>query len=339
MGFITVKNVTKQYSTKGPKVLDNINLSIEKGELVTLLGSSGCGKTTLLRCIAGLSEITSGSIFIEGRDCTHLSAGQRNVGMVFQQYSLFPNMTARENVAFGLKMLRKNKEVIREKTSQMLEAVQLLEKADSYPHQLSGGQQQRVALARAIITEPSVLLLDEPLSAIDAKVRKMLQDEIRRVQRAFNITTIFVTHDQHEAMVMSDRIFLMDKGVIVQEGTPKEIYTRPASCFAATFIGDNNVLTGQQFTRLTGVQAKCKYVALRPESIRLSQAQPDAARYCTFSAAVNDVVMNGTTIRYTLTKDGQAINVSALHDKSLEYQPGQTVWAAFDIDDCVMLEK
>ena len=339
MSFIAVENVTKQYSVNGPKILDNISLTIDKGEFVTLVGSSGCGKTTLLRCIAGLNDISSGKIYIDAKDCTTLTAGERNIGMVFQQYSLFPNMTAAQNVAFGLRMQHVDKNIIREKTREMLDIVQLGDKGDSYPSQLSGGQQQRVALARAIITEPTVLLLDEPLSAIDAKVRKMLQEEIRRIQRKFNITTIFVTHDQHEAMVMSDKIFLMDRGIIEQEGSPDQVYTHPVSFFAATFIGDNNVLDAASFAAVSGGNILEKYAVLRPEIIHLYKERGDIQEDCAVKAVVEDVIINGTTIRYLLNGNGVSLNVSVLYSASLQFRIGEELYAAFRREDCVFLER
>ena len=202
MGYIHFEDVKKDFGQN--HVLKGITLDIEKGHLVTLLGPSGCGKSTLLRCLAGLEEVTSGTVSLDGRDITHVSPRERGIGMVFQQYSLFPNMTVAQNVAFGLNMKKVDKETTHRTVAEMLRIVGLDDKAEHYPSQLSGGQQQRVALARAIVTEPKVLLLDEPLSAIDAKLRRNLQVEIRRIQQDFGMTTIFVTHDQDEAMVMSD---------------------------------------------------------------------------------------------------------------------------------------
>ena len=198
MGYIHFEDVKKDFGQN--HVLKGITLDIEKGHLVTLLGPSGCGKSTLLRCLAGLEEVTSGTVSLDGRDITHVSPRERGIGMVFQQYSLFPNMTVAQNVAFGLNMKKVDKETTHRKVAEMLRIVGLDDKAEHYPSQLSGGQQQRVALARAIVTEPKVLLLDEPLSAIDAKLRRNLQVEIRRIQQDFGMTTIFVTHDQDEAM-------------------------------------------------------------------------------------------------------------------------------------------
>ena len=197
MSYIEFKDIRKSYGDN--EVLKGINLNIEKGELITLLGPSGCGKSTLLRSLAGLEEVTSGSIFVDGVDITNLDTNKRQIGMVFQRYSLFPNMTVKENIRFGLKIQKMDKKKIEEKVKEIISIVGLEGKENQYPRQLSGGQQQRVALARAIVTEPKVLLLDEPLSAIDALLRKTLQTEIRRIVKELGITTIFVTHDQNEA--------------------------------------------------------------------------------------------------------------------------------------------
>ena len=214
MAYIKFENIVKNYGRN--VVLKNINLEIEKGQLVTLLGPSGCGKSTLLRCLAGLEEVTEGKIFLDGRNITNVNPRERDMGMVFQQYSLFPNMTVLENVEFGMKLKKTDKNEMKERAEDMLGIVGLKDKMYSYPANLSGGQQQRAALARAIVTEPKVLLLDEPLSAIDALLRKSLQAEIRRIQKELNITAIFVTHDQEEAMVMSDEIHLLYEGKIEQ---------------------------------------------------------------------------------------------------------------------------
>ena len=212
MSYIEFKNIHKRFGDV--HVLKGIDLTIEQGEFVTLLGPSGCGKSTLLRCFSGLETVSEGQIFLDGVDITGFTPKQRKIGMVFQQYSLFPNMTVRQNVAFGLQIQKKDKAVIDEKVRETLEIVGLSEKIDQYPRQLSGGQQQRVALARAIVMEPKVLLLDEPLSAIDALLRRNLQVEIRKIQQKLGITAIFVTHDQEEAMVMSDTIHLFNLGKI-----------------------------------------------------------------------------------------------------------------------------
>ena len=218
MSFVEIKNLEKSFDDT--QVLKKLNLNIEEGEFVTLLGPSGCGKSTLLRCIAGLNSINSGSIFIDGKDMTNVIPKDRNIGMVFQNYALFPNMTVWENIEFGLKM--KKEKNYDDKIKNMIEMVGLTGKENHYPNELSGGQQQRVAFARSLITRPKILLLDESLSALDAKIRKSLRDKLRKIQKQLGITTIFVTHDQEEALAVSDRIFVMNKGEISQSGTPEE---------------------------------------------------------------------------------------------------------------------
>ncbi|HTQ92783.1 MAG TPA: ABC transporter ATP-binding protein, partial [Streptosporangiaceae bacterium] len=230
----------------GPVVaLDHLDLTLQPGELVVLLGPSGCGKTTSLRLLAGLEDADTGRVVVGGKDITSLSAAKRDMGMVFQAYSLFPHMTVRQNVAFGLR-LRKVGAAQRDKRAlEMLDLVGLSAQADRYPHQLSGGQQQRVALARALAIQPQVLLLDEPLSALDAKVRAQLRDEIRRIQLEVGITTLFVTHDQEEALAIADRVGVMKDGRLEQLAPPTEVYSRPATSFVAEFVGLSNRLAGE----------------------------------------------------------------------------------------------
>ena len=229
----------------GPVVaLDDLDLTVQPGELIALLGPSGCGKTTTLRLLAGLEDADAGQINVGGRDITRLPASKRDMGMVFQAYSLFPHMTVRQNVAFGLR-LRKVSSAQRDRRAlEMLELVDLSTQADRYPHQISGGQQQRVALARALAIEPQVLLLDEPLSALDAKVRAQLRDQIRRIQLEVGITTLFVTHDQEEALAIADRVGVMRDGRLEQLAPPTEVYSRPATSFVAEFVGLTNRLAG-----------------------------------------------------------------------------------------------
>ncbi|HEY6277114.1 MAG TPA: ABC transporter ATP-binding protein [Streptosporangiaceae bacterium] len=224
--------------------LDGLELTIERGELVVLLGPSGCGKTTTLRLLAGLEDADAGTITVGGREITHVPANKRDMGMVFQAYSLFPHMTAEENVAFGLRLRHQSKADRQRRAQEMLALVGLSEQAGRYAHQISGGQQQRVALARALAIQPQVLLLDEPLSALDAKVRAQLRDEIRRIQLEVGITTLFVTHDQEEALAIADRVGVMKDGRIEQLGPPTEIYSRPATAFVAEFVGLTNRLAG-----------------------------------------------------------------------------------------------
>jgi putative spermidine/putrescine transport system ATP-binding protein len=239
---VRLEDLRRKYATT--TALDGLSLTIAPGELVALLGPSGCGKTTALRLLAGLEEADSGHVIIGGKDVTGVPANQRNVGMVFQAYSLFPHMTAQQNVEFGLQLHKVGVDERRKRAKDMLELVGLAAHANKFAHQLSGGQQQRVALARALAIQPQVLLLDEPLSALDAKVRSRLRDEIRRVQLEVGITTLFVTHDQEEALAIADRVGVMQSGRLEQLGPPTEIYSRPATPFVAEFVGLTNRIRG-----------------------------------------------------------------------------------------------
>ena len=224
--------------------LDGLSIDISPGELVALLGPSGCGKTTALRALGGLDEVDSGRILVDGKDITHVPASKRGMGIVFQAYSLFPNMTSIDNVAYGLRLRGVGRDERRKRAGAMLELVGLEKQADRYPYQMSGGQQQRVALARALAIEPKVLLLDEPLSALDAKVRRQLREEIRRIQIAVGTTTLFVTHDQEEALALGDRVGVMSAGRLEQIAPPAELYDRPKTAFVAEFVGLTNRLNG-----------------------------------------------------------------------------------------------
>lgn len=337
MAYITFKNINKAFGSN--HVLKGINLEVEKGELLTLLGPSGCGKSTLLRCLAGLEEVQEGVIMLEDKDITHVDARLRQIGMVFQQYSLFPNMTVEQNLAFGLKIKKLSKEEIKKEVEGVLKMVGLEDKAKSYPSQLSGGQQQRVALARAIVTKPKVLLLDEPLSAIDAKLRKNLQVEIRKIQKELNITTIFVTHDQDEAMIMSDRICLLNEGKIEQLGTPIEVYTDPRTKFAAGFIGNYNVLTPAEFTTVTGEkQMEKNSVVIRPETISISREKKNCENCYEFKGKVVESLPRGNVLRYAVDVNGIRISADTLFRSFSIFEEGTEVWLSMEERNCLEVE-
>ena len=336
MGYIHFQDIHKDFGQN--KVLKGITLDIEKGHLVTLLGPSGCGKSTLLRCLAGLEEVTSGTISLDGKDITHVNPRDRGIGMVFQQYSLFPNMSVAQNVAFGLNMKKVPKDIVTRKVGEMLTIVGLDDKADQYPSQLSGGQQQRVALARAIVTEPKVLLLDEPLSAIDAKLRRNLQVEIRRIQQDFGMTTIFVTHDQDEAMVMSDVIHLFYHGNIEQSGSPTDMYTQPVSKFAASFIGNYNILTAAEFQKASGEAVDSSDVAIRPEIVRINLEVADESTRYHMEGKVIDSLSHGNLMRYTILCNGVEINADIMFEKSHLLEIGQKVRLSIRKSNVIMLD-
>lgn len=330
MAYIEFRGICKSYDGK-QQVLDHIDLDVEKGELITLLGPSGCGKSTLLRSLAGLESIDEGRIILDGTDITDLPVQKRGIGMVFQQYSLFQNMNVEENIAFGLKIAKADKTQITEKVQRAIEMVDLKGKEKSYPNQLSGGQQQRVAIARAIVMEPKVLLLDEPLSAIDAKLRRELQEKIKRVQKELKITTIFVTHDQDEAMLMSDQIHLMNQGVIEQSGKPVQLYTHPVSKFAAEFIGHYNILQHSQLqVMLPKQQFKEGYYAIRPETIQLSSEPIEELGQYVCEAEVEDFISRGNVLRYTLRCQGICFKSEVLFRSFALFEVGQKVYAGIE---------
>lgn len=276
---------------------------------------------------------------LEDKDITHVDARLRQIGMVFQQYSLFPNMTVEQNLAFGLKIKKLSKEEIKKEVEGVLKMVGLEDKAKSYPSQLSGGQQQRVALARAIVTKPKVLLLDEPLSAIDAKLRKNLQVEIRKIQKELNITTIFVTHDQDEAMIMSDRICLLNEGKIEQLGTPIEVYTDPRTKFAAGFIGNYNVLTPAEFTTVTGEkQMEKNSVVIRPETISISREKKNRENCYEFKGKVVESLPRGNVLRYAVDVNGIRISADTLFRSFSIFEEGTEVWLSMEERNCLEVE-
>lgn len=324
MSYIRFVDLNKFYGKN--HVLKDINLEIEKGQLVTLLGPSGCGKSTLLRCLAGLEVVTSGKVFLDDKDITDVSPRDRGIGMVFQQYSLFPNLDVAQNVSFGLKLKNTPKTDIDNKVRNILKLVGLSEKINSYPSQLSGGQQQRVALARAIVTEPKVLLLDEPLSAIDALLRRNLRIEIRRIQKELHITTLFVTHDQEEAMVMSDMIHLLSEGYIEQSGTAIDLYSKPRTLFAATFIGNYTILSAADFRKAAGVTLDCQNVAIRPEIVRINRQSDEEEELYHLRGTIRNSMCHGNIIRYDVDCSGVRINADVIFEKGVLLNEGDEVF-------------
>ena len=267
MSRISVKDAVKRYGNN--TVIPDLNLEIGDGELFTLLGPSGCGKTTLLRMIAGFNSIEGGDIFFNEKRINDMDPSKRNIGMVFQNYAIFPNLSVRDNVAFGLKNRKVDKAEIKKRTDEFLNLMQIMQYADRMPNQLSGGQQQRIALARALVISPDVLLMDEPLSNLDAKLRVSMRTEIRRIQQATGITAIYVTHDQSEAMALSDSIIIMNKGVVAQIGSPQEIYYHPNSEFVADFIGEANFLKG----KCVALEDGCGVLQLADTQVRVAATE------------------------------------------------------------------
>lgn len=337
MAYVEIKDINKSFNSN--KVLKDISFSIEKGEFLTLLGPSGCGKSTLLRSIAGLNDFDSGSIVIDKREVKNVKPKDRQVGMVFQSYALFPNMTVYENIAFGLKIKKMSKSEIVRKVKEMIDIVDLKGKENNYITELSGGQQQRVALARSIVTEPKVLLLDEPLSALDAKIRKNLQKQIRDIQKALNMTTIFVTHDQEEAMTMSDKIIVMDKGSIAQIATPEIIYKSPKNEFVARFIGNYNVYNSIECSRLLNIRFD-ESIAIRPEVIRFVDIgeEKDTLNNYYIKGRVENKHMTGSIVRYEVYKDGIKILVDMLnHNNTIK--EGSIIDIEIPKKDIIIFEK
>jgi sulfate transport system ATP-binding protein len=321
---IVVENVSKQFGSF--KAVDEVNLEIKSGSLVALLGPSGSGKSTLLRLISGLEMPDSGKILLTGKDATYQSVQERNIGFVFQHYALFKHLTVRKNVAFGLELRKAPKAKIKARVEQLLELVQLSGLGDRYPSQLSGGQRQRVALARALAVEPNVLLLDEPFGALDAKVRKDLRAWLRRLHDEVHVTTVFVTHDQEEAMEVSDEIVVMNKGRVEQVGTPASIYDHPASAFVMSFIGPVNVLpSSSRIFQSNGFDSANPEMFLRPQDVIIETN----ANGSTVPARVSRLIHLGWEIQVELTlDDGQVVTAHLTRDRfdQLHLEPQQRVY-------------
>ncbi|WP_019640185.1 ABC transporter ATP-binding protein [Paenibacillus fonticola] len=320
--MIELAEVEKSFA--GQVVVHPLSLTIKEGEFLTLLGPSGCGKTTILRMIAGFEQPTNGKIMLDGTDLTNLPPNRRDLNLVFQHYALFPHMTVEDNIAFGLKMKKMPPKQQRERVEEAVVMTQLTPLVKRYPHQLSGGQQQRVAIARAIANKPKVLLLDEPLGALDLQLRKNLQSELKQLQRSLGITFVYVTHDQEEAMMLSDRIVIMNNGQVEQIGTPREIYATPATLFSATFVGENNIFSrdGRLF-------------AVRPEKLRASRGIEGAKR----CGEVMDVLYLGSINKLIVQLDNEPMTVSIVLD-FLDQRPwevGEKVGVDWNAEDEVVI--
>lgn len=351
MAFLELKGLQKSFGDL--RVVKDFNLNVEQGEFVSFLGPSGCGKTTVLRMVAGFEEPTAGTIHVGGKNITHLKTSQRDMGMVFQAYALFPNMTVAQNIGFGLKVRGAPASEIDGRVKEMLKLIQLDQLADRYPYQMSGGQQQRVALARALAPQPKVLLLDEPLSALDAKVRVSLRDEIRAIQKRLGITTIFVTHDQEEALSISDRVIVMYQGVAEQVATPFEIYNRPATKFVANFVGTLNVLEGvvasreKETVKIGDGQVTVKdklnghksgdavTIALRPEAIALGAYRGHDQE---LTGKIADVHFLGSVIRVKVAIGKDIVSMDTFN-KSTTPPPkvGEPASITFSSNDVLVL--
>jgi putative spermidine/putrescine transport system ATP-binding protein len=352
MAFLELESVRKVY---GPHVVvHGVDLSIQQGEFVSFLGPSGCGKTTTLRMIAGFEMPTAGAVRVDGRDMTNLRPNQRNIGMVFQAYALFPNMTVAQNIGFGLKVAGRPRAEIAQRVEAMLQMIKLPKLGGRYPYQLSGGQQQRVALARALAIQPQLLLLDEPLSALDAKIRISLREEIRGLQRELGITTIYVTHDQEEALSMSDRIVVMNEGRIEQIGPPFEIYNYPRTRFVASFVGTLNILKGrvldpragrlsvdgQEISSARGLAdadvGEMRSVALRPEAITITETADDRNA---LRGTIEEVSFLGSVVRLRVRFGETTVSLDTFNSSSSQPPSrGAPVTLSFAREDVLVLE-
>lgn len=331
MTFLQINNVSKTFGEA--EAVKDFNLVIEKGELVSFLGPSGCGKTTTLRMVAGFETPTSGRIVINDDDVTDMPPNQRDVGMVFQSYALFPNMTVAGNIGFGLKIAKKSPEEIKQRVAEMLELINMPEFGGRFPHQLSGGQQQRVALARALALRPEVLLLDEPLSALDAKIRVSLRSEIRSIQQKLGITAIYVTHDQEEALSISDRVVVMNLGEMEQVGSPFDIYNFPQTAFVANFVGTLNAVEVEVIDpknntmRMNGVELKAAKgledkrsgdkvtIAIRPERFSFASEQKKAN---VLAVVIENITFLGSIVRVLVVMGGTKFHMDTFNNPFLE---------------------
>jgi len=339
--ILELNNLYKSFDNQ--EVVHNLSIKVEKGEFITLLGPSGCGKTTTLRMIAGFENPSKGRIFLEGESVEGIEPNKRNVNTVFQNYALFPHMNVYNNIAYSLKIKKVNKEEIKKRVYDILEMVQLKGYGKRMPDQLSGGQRQRVAIARALINNPKVLLLDEPLGALDLKLRKQMQQELKNLQKKFNISFIYVTHDQEEALNMSDRIAVMNKGMIEQIGTPREIYERPETRFVASFIGEANIIDAKYINdelTLTNVDLKEENsitFSIRPEDIKFAL---EGQKGLGLEVTVKEYNYVGNMIKIvTLLDSGQELLIYLYDKKAEKLQLGTKLWAYWDKEVMTILDK
>lgn len=358
MAFLELNHVRKLFAGAASPAVEDFNLVVERGEFVSFLGPSGCGKTTTLRMIAGFELPTQGSVLLDGVDITNRPPNKRNVGMVFQAYALFPNMTVAQNIAFGLKIARKPAAEVAKRVDEMLRLIHLPQLASRYPYQLSGGQQQRVALARALAIQPQVLLLDEPLSALDAKIRVSLRTEIRQIQRKLGITTIYVTHDQEEAMSLSDRIVVMSDGRMEQIGSPFEIYNFPKTKFVASFVGTLNQLQARVLEPAAGTlelegqtivaaepietsAGSAVSIALRPEMMSLNgngDTQGDVGNR--LQGVVEDTTFLGSIVRTRVRLGESVISIDTFNNPHLTLpQHSEKITVAFPREAVLVLKS
>ncbi|SHI08963.1 ABC transporter ATP-binding protein [Sporanaerobacter acetigenes] len=313
METLRLENIDKKFGDN--IALNNINFSIDEGKLFTFLGPSGCGKTTILRIIAGFLEPDNGKVYIGNKDITNLPPESREVGMVFQNYALFPHLNVYENIAYGLKVKKLPKKTIDEKVNYYLKLVNLSEYSNRKIYELSGGEQQRVALARSLAIEPKILLLDEPLSNLDAKLRDKMRMEIRELQQKLGITTIFVTHDQGEALTISDKIAVFDKGICVQIGTPREVYNNPTNSFVASFIGETNLFKVNDILPFNiPSNKKGEFISIRPQEIELTR-EFDGDKN-SFRARIESIQFNGISMDYICNIDGTKLKVTMLNTEN-----------------------
>ena len=307
MKNIDLKEINHYYGKE--QVLHDINLTIKEGEFFTLLGPSGCGKTTILRLIGGFMKPSHGKLYVGEKDITNLEPEHRNMGTVFQNYALFPNMTVEENVAYGLKIKKLPKNIIKEKCDKYLELAGMLDYKKKRIDELSGGQQQRVAIARALATEPTMLLLDEPMSNLDVALRVKMREEIREIQQKIGITTLFITHDQQEALAISDKIAVMDKGRVLQVGTPMEVYKNPSNDFVANFVGTSNVISKEEYKSF-GIKEDKPYIYVRPEEMILSK---DSNKDGFIEVKIQKKTFLGQVIEYIVSSNEKEYSVTVLN--------------------------